>query len=184
MSQRRRQNHFWQKVPSPQAKNARVGMSRPHTSLTTAVVLIFPKVCGFCGLFPSLLNLALPSWIHSVPPLFALVSEGNSSRQKGSVCVVYSRVSSGSFVFSPGYLACAWICEVPQYAQGEPSCETPVVAPPVQLTLLLCFFVGESEAVSKWKVQSLWLKPCNTRRGISLLSVDTATNTHQHKQHF
>lgn len=92
MSQRRRQNHFWQKVPSPQAKNARVGMSRPHTSLTTAVVLIFPQVCGFCRLFPSLLNLALPSWIHSVPPLFALVSEGNSSRQKGSVCVVYSRV--------------------------------------------------------------------------------------------
>lgn len=67
-------------------------MSRPHTSLTSAMVLIFPKVCGFCQLFPSLLNLALPSWIHSVPTLFALVSEGNSSREKGNVCTIYTRV--------------------------------------------------------------------------------------------
>lgn len=74
------------------SKNAHLRMSRPHTSLTTAVVLIFPKVCGFCQLFPSLINLTLPSWIHSVPPLFALVSEGNSSRQNGNVCVIYTRV--------------------------------------------------------------------------------------------
>lgn len=61
-------------------------------SLTRTVVLIFPNVCGLCQLFLSLLNLALPSWIHSFPPLFALVSERNSGRQKEIVCVIYIRV--------------------------------------------------------------------------------------------
>lgn len=133
---------------------------------------------------PFTAKLAKPSRIHSVPPLFAFVSEGNSSRQTANVCVIYTRVElrliciltwvlnvhlnlRGATVDSVRALmweSCGW------YPRSNSHCS--------------CFFVGESETASKWKARSLLLKPCNTRRGIALLSVDTTTNTHQYKQDF
>lgn len=76
------------------SKNATVGMLRPHTSLRVDCWHgndLSKSLC-FCQLYPSMINLVLPSWICSASPSFALVNEGNSSKQKGNICVTHFRV--------------------------------------------------------------------------------------------
>lgn len=76
------------------SKNATVGMSRPHTSLRVDCWCdndLSKSLC-FCQLYPSLINLVLPSWICLAPPSFALVNEQNSSKQNGNICVTHFRV--------------------------------------------------------------------------------------------
>lgn len=186
MSQRR-QKHFWQKVPFPQGKNACVGMSGPHTSLTTAIVLIFPKVCGFCQLFLlfslstanlgfTLLNLLSPTFICTCQWGKQQQTEGKCLRclhQSWAQAYLYSQLDT---------LTCTWIWEVPWYTQWEPSWEScgGTLSPTHTALLFLWGWIWSS---IKMKGSKPFLKPCNTRRGISLLSMD-ATNTHQHKQYF